>query len=73
MRRETIGSGNILACNRHGRISGIADQPADQANRAVVVPDRYPPKEVDWNGFRASLGHMSRELLGASAISMAVR
>lgn len=59
-----------MTCSQYGRESSIVDEPYDQANRTVVAPSHTPAKEVDWNVFHISVGHISNELLTVSAKSM---
>ena len=72
IRRDMEESENIRACDEFGNESDTDDEPSDQVHQAVVAPAKAPPNTVDWNVFHASVGHMSRGLLSATAKSMGV-
>lgn len=72
MRREMDNYRNDSMCDQNGSVSDTTDESPGQANRAVVASACSPPKEVDWNTVHASVGHVSKELLAASATSMGV-
>ena len=71
-RHDLEESEDIRACDEFGYESDTDDEPSDQVNQAEVAPAKASPKTVDWNVFHASVGHMSRELLSATAKSMGV-
>lgn len=64
---------HLVCCNQYGSVFGTFDELSGQTNQAVVEHGRAPhPKQVSWNIFHVSVGHMGKALPTASAKIMGV-